>query len=323
MKVMAAIAVSMVSLFAPVAVVEAQQTSALKRIGVVFTGTPAGSAGFLAHLRAGLRERGWVEGQDVVIEVRYAEGEVERLGEIANELVRVPVDLIVTGGVPPTLATRKATQTVPIVVAAATDPVGSGLVSPGGNVAAFDVVPADAPGRQVKVLREFVPGLSRMALVWNRSNPASQLNARRAREAAQSLGLDVIAVEVEGAGALDAAFAGLRDQGAQAAFLVADPQFNAYRNRIGQITTASGLPTLCQERDYADAGCVIAFGANLRSMFRQSASYVDRILKGTKPSELPVGPPTSFELAINAASANAMKLAIPQALLNRANAVIE
>lgn len=323
MKLIATIALLTFLLLTSMSRVEGQHPPGPKRVGVVFTGTPAGGAAFVAELREGLRERGWVEGQNLVIEPRYAEGKVERLGEIATELVLLPVDVIVTGGVPPTLAVKKATQTIPIVVAAATDPAGTGLVTPGGNVAAFDVIPADAPGRQVEVLREAVPGLNRIALVWNRSNPASQLNARRVREAAESTGLRVVPIEVEGSGQLEAAFAGLRDKDAQATFLVADPGFTAYRARIGQISTASGLPTICQERDYADAGCAIAYGANLRSMFRQSASYVDRILKGTRPSELPIGPPTRFELVIHAGSAKTMGHTIPPAVLQRADAVIE
>lgn len=323
MRSIAATAVLTVSLLGSLAPVEAQQASGPKRVGVVFTGTPAGGTPFLAGLREGLRERGWVEGQTIVVEPRYAEGKVERLGEIAMELVRLPVDVIVTGGLPPTLAVKKATQTIPIVVAAATDPANTGLVTPGGNVAAFDVIPSDAPGRQVEVLREMVPGLSRIAIVWNRTNPASQLNARRARDAAQSAGLHVIPIEVDDPGQLDTAFAGLRDKGAQATFLVADPRFTAYRTRIGQISMASGLPTVCQERDYAEAGCLIGYGASLRSMFRQSASYVDRILKGARASELPIGPPTQFELVIHAGAAKTIGLAIPPAMLKRADAVID
>jgi putative ABC transport system substrate-binding protein len=168
-----------------------------------------------------------------------------------------------------------------------------------------------------------VPGLSRVALVWNGSNPASQLNARRVQDAARTAGLDVTPIEVQDPGQLETALAGLRDKGVQATFLVADPRFTAQRKRIGELTTASGLPTICQERDYADAGCVVAYGANLRSMFKQSASYVDRILKGTRPADLPVGPPTRFELVIHAGSAKMMRLTIPPSLLQRADQVIE
>jgi putative ABC transport system substrate-binding protein len=190
-------------------------------------------------------------------------------------------------------------------------------------VTAFDVLPADAPAKQLDVLREVVPGLNRFALLWNDSNPASQLNARRAREAAQGAGLLVIPIAVQDPGQLETALAGLRDKGAQAIFVVADPRFTAQRRRIGELTTATGLPSICQERDYADAGCMVAYGANLRSMFRQAAVYVDRILKGTRPGDLPIGPPTRFELAIHAGSARAMGFTIPPAVLKRADAVIQ
>jgi len=303
--------------------VEAQQSAQPKRLGFASIGAPATSGPFVAELREGLREHGWIDGQNIVIEPRYAEGKLERFAQNAAELVQLPVDVLVTGGVPPTLALKKATQTIPIVVAAATDPAGTGLVTPGGNVAAFDVLPADAPAKQLEVLREIVTGLSRVALVWNDSNPASQLNARRAREAAQRAGLRVIPIDVQDPGQLDIALSSLRDKGAQAIFVVADPRFTAQRKRIGELTTATGLPSICQERDYADAGCMSAYGANLRSMFRQAASYVDRILKGSRPADLPIGPPTRFELAIHAGSARAMGFTIPPAVLKRADAVIQ
>jgi putative ABC transport system substrate-binding protein len=303
--------------------VEAQQGAQPKRLGFASMGAPATSGPFVAALREGLREHGWIDGQNIVIEPRYAEGKPERFGQNAAELVKLPVDVLVTGGVPPTLALKKATQTIPIIVAAATDPAGTGLVTPGGNVAAFDVLPADAPAKQLEVLREVVPGLSRVALVWNDSNPASQLNARRAREAAQAAGLLVIPIDVQEPGQLDAALPTLRDKGAQAIFVVADPRFTAQRKRIGELTTATGLPSICQERDYADTGCMFAYGANLRSMFRQAAVYVDRILKGTRPGDLPIGPPTRFELAVHVGSARAMGFTISPAVLKRADAVIQ
>jgi putative ABC transport system substrate-binding protein len=276
-----------------------------------------------AALRDGLHEHGWVEGRNVSIETRYAEGKPERLGEIAAELVRLPVDVIVTGGVPPGLALKKATQTIPIVVAAATDPAATGLVTPGGNVAAFNLFPADSAARQLEVLREVVPGVSRLALVWNGSNPASLRNAGLVRDAAQAAGVEIISVDIQDLRRLDAAFADLRNSGAQAIFLVEDIQFFVQRKRIGELATASGLPAVCPVRDYADAGCLMAYGANMVDMFRQSASYVDRILKGTRPADLPIGRPTRFELVINAGTAKAIGVTIPQSVLIRAAKVIE
>jgi putative ABC transport system substrate-binding protein len=276
-----------------------------------------------AALRDGLRERGWIEGRNVAFEPRYYEGKPERLAELALELARLPLDVIVTSAVPPTRAVMQATQTIPIVSAAATDPAGTGLVTPGGNVAAFDVLPPDAGAQQVALLHEVVPALRRVALVWNGSNPASQLNARRVREAAQVLALDVIAVEVAGPAQLDMSLANLRRQGAEAIFLVAAPEFLRQGKRIGQLMTATGLPSLCQEADYADFGCLISYGANLTHMFRQSASYVDRILKGARPGDLPIGMPTRFELAVNVSTAAAIGLTIPHPVLGRADRRVE
>jgi putative ABC transport system substrate-binding protein len=311
------------ALIAVVSPAESQQTSQPKRVGLVLTSSTT-SAPFLSAIRDGLRELGWVEGRDIVLEPRYHEGKPQRIGEVATELVRLPVDVIVTSGVPPTRAVKQVTQTIPIVVAAATDPVGTGLVTSGGNVAAFDVLPPDAAAKQLVVLRESVAGLKRVALVWNGSNPASQLNSRRAREAVEAAGLEVIPVEVPGPAELDTPLvAELPRRGSQAIFLVADPQFFGQRKRIGELTRASGLPTICQEVDYADTGCLIAYGANIIHMFRQSASYVDRILKGARPADLPIGPPTRFELVINLGTAKAIGLTIPQSVLVRADRRIE
>jgi putative ABC transport system substrate-binding protein len=299
--------------------IEAQKTAESKRIGFAWLGFPETNAPQVTELREGLRERGWIEGKNVVIESRYAEGNLDRLADIAAELVRLPVDVLVTASVPATLVLKKATQTIPIVISA-TDPAANGLVTPGGNVAAFgDPLPADAARRQLEVLREVVPGLIRMALVWNGSNPAGQLNALRVREAAESAEVQVIPIEVQGQGQIAASLAGLRDKGAQAIFVVSDPNFN--RKQVGALTIATGLPTICQERDWADGGCVVTYGADGRIMAREGASYVDRVLKGTRPADLPVGPTPRFELVINAVSAKRMGLTIPPSVLNRADAV--
>ncbi len=312
-------AVALITVASPAA---SQLAPHAKRVGLLLS-SPTTSGPYLAAVRDGLRELGWIEGRNIAFEPRYHEGKPQRMGEVATELVRLPVDVIVTGGVPPTRAIKQVTQTIPIVVAAATDPAGTGLVTPGGNVAAFDVLPPEAAAKQLAVLRESVPALRRMALVWNGSNPASQLNSRRVREAAQAPALELIPVEVPGPAQLDTALADLRRLGAQAIFLVADPQFFAQRKRIGELTTASGLPTLCQESDYADAGCLMAYGANVVQMFRQSASYVDQILKGGRPADLPIGPPTRFELVINVGTAKAIGLTIPESVLVRADRRIE
>lgn len=312
-----------VALIAVASPLGAQQAPQLRRVGLVLN-SPTSSAPFRAALLDGLRELGWVDGRDISLEVRYHEGKPQRIGELATELVRLPVDVIVTGGVPPTRAVMQVTQTIPIIVAVATDPVGSGLVTLGGNVAAFEGRPPDAAAKQLAVLREAVPGLTRVALVWNGSNPASQVNFTRAREAAQALGLEVMPVEVRGPGELDTPLvAELPRRGVQAIFLVADPQFFSQRKRIGEVLRVSGLPAICQEGDYADTGCLIAYGPNIIDMFRQSASYVDRILKGARPADLPIGTPTRYELVINLGTATAIGVTIPQSVLVRADRRIE
>jgi putative ABC transport system substrate-binding protein len=298
--------------------VASQQSPGLKRVGVMFR-----SPVLLAALRDGLAERGWIEGRNVAFEPRFHEGKPERFAEFAMELARLPLDVIVTGAVPPTRAVKQATQTIPIVVAAATDPAGTGLVTPGGNVAAFDVLPPDAAAQQLALLREVVPALRRVVLVWSRSNPASQLNARRVQEAAQVLALEVIPVEVAAPAQLDMHLADLRRLGAQAIFLVTTTEFLGQGKRIGQLMTATGLPSLCQESDYADVGCLIAYGPNVAHMYRQSASYVDRILKGARPGDLPIGTPTRFELAVNVGTATAIGLTIPDAVLARTDRRVE
>jgi putative ABC transport system substrate-binding protein len=322
MRPIISIAIFTVLLAAAALPAASQQSPEVKRVGVMLS-SPVSSSVYLAALRDGLRERGWIEGRNVAFEPRYHEGKPERLAELALELARLPLDAIVTAGVPPTRAVKQATQTIPIVAAAATDPVATGLVTPGGNVAAFDVLPPDAAAQQLALLREVVPALRRVVLVWSRSNPASQLNARRVQEAAQVLALEVIPVEVAAPAQLDMHLADLRRLGAQAIFLVTTTEFLGQGKRIGQLMTATGLPSLCQESDYADVGCLIAYGPNVAHMYRQSASYVDRILKGARPGDLPIGTPTRFELAVNVGTATAIGLTIPDAVLARTDRRVE
>ena len=318
MSLKISIAFCMVLLSAAALPATSQQSPDIKRVGVMFR-----SPILLAPLRDGLGERGWIEGRNVALEPRYHEGKPERFAELAMELARLPLDVIVTGAVPPTRAVKQATQTIPIVVAAATDPAGTGLVTPGGNVAAFDVLPPDAAAQQLALLREVVPALRRVALVWSGSNPASQLNAQRVQQAAQVLALEVIPVEVAAPAQLDMHLTDLRRLGAQAIFLVTTTEFIGQGKRLGQLMIATGLPSLCQESDYADVGCLISYGPNVAHMYRQSASYVDRILKGARPGDLPIGRPTRFELAVNVGTATAIGLTIPDTVLARTDRRVE
>jgi putative ABC transport system substrate-binding protein len=273
-------------------------------------------------LREGLRELGWVEGRNLLLELRYAEGRPERIGELATQLAGLPVDVIVTAGAPPTLAARKAAPAIPIVAAFVADPVGNGLVTPGGTVAALDAIPTDLTARQVQLLREIMPGITRLGLVSNPGNPAAQRIARRVVETAERDGLRVLVAHAEGAAALEGAFAQLRGEGAQAVLLLGDAGYTP-PGQVGQVVRGSGMPTLCPESAHVQVGCLVSYAANGGAMYKQSASYIDRILKGTPPGDLPVGTPARFELVIHGGAAKAMNLKVPPALLQRANAVIE
>jgi putative ABC transport system substrate-binding protein len=298
-----------------IAQANAQQTARLKRIGLVTLNEMNPTN--VAEFREGLREHDWIDGKNMILEARDSGGNLERFADIAAELVRLPVDVLVSNSVPATLVLKKATQTIPIVAVAATDPAGTGLVTPGGNVAAAGtLLPADAVGRQFDVLRDVVPALRRVGLVWNGSNPAGHLMAQRGRDAAQAAGIAVIPIEVQEPGA---ALVSLRAKGAQAIFLVSDPRFN--RKRVGELLMATGLPHICQELNWAES-CVVTYGADVTSLWRRSASYVDRIFKGARPADLPIGAAPPFELVINARLAKGMGLTIPPSVLKRANTII-
>lgn len=299
----------------------AAQTAEPKRVGVVAS-DPTRTE-HIEALRQGLRDLGWIDGQTVRLDVRFFEGKTERIASIATDLIESRAAVLVTSGVPPSLALKQAAPTTPIVVASATDPIATGVVTPGGNVAAFNVLPADAAARQLAILRETLPGLRRMALVWNSSNPAARLNARRVRDAADRARVEVIDGEVSDPSEIEAVLRPIRVRGAQAIFLVVDPRFFSQRHVIGRLTTATGLPTISQETDFAEAGMLMAYGASVVDMFRQSASYVDRILRGARPADLPVGPPTRFELVINVAAAKSAGLSLPAAILTRADRLID
>jgi putative ABC transport system substrate-binding protein len=278
---------------------------------------------YLSALEDGLRELGWVQGQNLVLEARYHEGDLRRIGQLATEFVRLRTDAIVISGVPPSLALKQAIANIPIVVASATDPAATGLVTPGSNVAAFNVLPADSAARQLEMFRQMVPEIDRLAVVWNGLNPASQLNAQRVRQAAQMIGVEIIPVEVSGPSQLEAALLNPRIQNAQAIFLVPDPEFFSQRQKIGELTTATNLPTMAQESDFADAGTLFAYGASVLQMFRQSATYVDRILRGTPPADLTIGPPTRFELVINRRAAKALGFTIDASILAKADRLVD
>ena len=275
---------------------------------------------------ARLRELGWIEGRTVAIEIRWAEGRRERVAEIAAEFVQLKVDVIVTSATPPTLAAKQATAVIPIVFAAVSDPVGPGLVAslarPGGNVTGLANQNSDTAGKKLELLREAVPGLRRLAIMANVGNPASVLEMGEVQATARTLGLEVTTSEIRRAEDIAPAFEAIKDR-ADALYLGPDPLMNTNRTRVNILAVGARLPTMQGAREYVEAGGLMSYGPNFPDQFRRVADFVDKILRGTKPADIPVEQPTKFDLVINLTTAKALGLEIPPTLLARADEVIE
>ena len=273
-----------------------------------------------------LRELGWIEGRTVSIEYRWAEGRGERYAENAAELVRLKVDVIVTSTTPPSLAAKQATAVIPIVFAAANDPVGTGLVvslaRPGGNVTGLANQMSDTSGKKLEFLREVVPGFRRVAIMANAGNPGSMLDMSEAQETARRLGLEVTTSEIRRTEDIATAFEALRNR-ADALYLCPDALLNTNRIRINILAVGARLPTMHGHREYVEAGGLMSYGPNLASQFPRAADFVDKILRGAKPADIPVEQPTNFQLIVNLTTAKALRLDIPPTLLARADEVIE
>ncbi len=272
-----------------------------------------------------LGELGWIEGRTVAIEYRWAEGRNERYAEIAAEFVRLKVNVIVTVGAA-VLAAKQATSVIPIVFAAAVDPLGTGMVAslarPGGNVTGLSFQATDLASKRLELLREVVPGLRRLAVMANIGYPAAVLEMREVQAPARMLGLEVATLEIRRAEDIAAAIDALKGR-ADALYVVQDPLFLTHRIRINTLAAAALLPTVHGFREYVEAGGLMSYGANFQDLFRRAADYVDKILRGTKPADLPVEQPTKFELVINLKTAKALGLSVPPMLLARADEVIE
>jgi putative ABC transport system substrate-binding protein len=301
---------------------------------------PAGKVrrvGFLAAITTGLvvgpfrqqmRELGWVEGQNLVIDLRSAEGRFDRLPNLAAELVRLKADVIVAGGTPAAVAAKRATGTIPIVMFGTGDPVGLGLVAslgrPGGNVTGLSFsVGLDTFGKGLELLREAFPKVQRVALLSNPGNPAHAGAASNVKGAATSLGIQLHPVEAREPGQLDAAFATMTKQRVDAILVLADGMFLLHRTRLADLASKNRLPSMHGLREIVEAGGLMSYGPSNAAMFRRAAGFVDKILKGAKPADLPVEQPTTFELAINLKTARTLGLTIPPSLLARADQVIE
>jgi putative ABC transport system substrate-binding protein len=304
----------------------AQQPGKLPTIGYWGSGTPATQSAWVAAFVQRLRELGWIEGRTVAIQYRWAEGRSERLAEIAAELVRLKVDVIVTSGTPAVMALKQATSVIPIVFAQAGDPVANNLVAslarPGGNVTGLSMQAADLAGKRLELLREVVPGLHRLAILVNVGNPAAVLEMGEAQAAARTLGLEVAVVEIRRAEDIGPAFEALKGR-ADALYVCADALVVSNRMRINTFALSARLPTVHFSRDLVEAGGLMSYGTNAPDLFRRAADYVDKILRGTKPADIPVEQPTKFDLVINLTTAKALGLEVPPTLLARADEVIE
>ena len=304
----------------------AQQAGKLPTIGYSGGGTPLTESQRVAAFVQRLRELGWIEGRTVAIEYRWAEGRYENLAEIAAEFVRLKVDVIVTYATPPVVAAKQATADIPIVSAVMGDPVGTGLVAslarPGGNVTGLSVLTPDLAGKRLELLREVVPGLRRLAFLGNVGNPITALEMGEVQTAARTLGLHLVTLEIRRPEDIVPALETLKSD-AQALYVAGDPLVLANRVRINTLALVARLPAIYNERAYVEAGGLMSYGPNFPDLFRRAADFVDKILRGTKPGDIPVEQPTKFDLVVNLITARALGLTIPPTLLARADEVIE
>jgi putative tryptophan/tyrosine transport system substrate-binding protein len=302
-----------------------QQAGKVPTIGFLGADPSIESKRVLAFVQR-FRELAWIDGRNVAIEYRWAEGRNERYTEAAAEFVRLKVDVIVTIATPATLAAKQATAVVPIVFAAVSDPVGTGLVAslarPGGNVTGLANQISDTAGKKLEFLRELVPSLRRLAIMAHVGNPASVLEMGEVQAAARKLGLEVTTSEIRRGEDIAPAFEALRAR-VDALYLCPDPLMNTNRTRINILAVGARLPTIHGLREYVEAGGLMSYGVNLPDQFRRVAEIVDKILRGTKPGDIPVEQPSKFDLTINLTTAKALDLTIPESFLLRADEVID
>jgi ABC-type uncharacterized transport system substrate-binding protein len=307
---------------------EGQPAAKVYRIGLLGGSTP--SSPEAAHVWGGffqgLRELGYVEGQNVAFEGRFYEDRIERLPALAAELVRLQVDVIVAGAAPAPEAAKHTTSTIPIVMANHTDPVGSGLVAslakPAGNVTGLSMVSPELRGKQLQLLKEAVPGLTRVAALLNPTVPFYAHEARELEAAARALKVRLQFVEARAPSEITDAFSAATKERAGALIVLSGSMFFAHRARVSELAAKSRLPAMYGLREYAEAGGLMVYGVSVRESFRRAAIYVDKILKGAKPADLPIEQPTKFELVINLKTAKALGLTIPQSILTRADEII-
>jgi putative ABC transport system substrate-binding protein len=307
--------------------VQAQQAGKVPRIGVLSAGTPSSNVTRVEALRLGLREAGYIEGKNITIEYRYAEETLDRLPTLASELVRLQVDVIVAAGNQAITAAKQSTTTIPIVMAASGDAVRQGFVAslarPGGNVTGLTLQSPELSGKRLELLMEVVPKLSLVAVLLKSGNPLHAFTWKETEAAAQALKVKLQAVEVRESEEFESAFATMARSRAGALIVPLEPLFNNQAGRIVNLAAKNRLPGMYGDRHYVDAGGLMAYGASIADTWRRAATYVDKILKGRKPADLPVEQPTKFELVINLKTAKVLNLTIPQSVLYRADKVIK
>jgi putative ABC transport system substrate-binding protein len=307
--------------------VQAQQPAKVPRIGVLSPFSPSVTALWYEAFRQGLRDLGWVEGKTISIEYRYAEGRNDRLPDLAADLVRLKVDIIVASVNTDALAAQKATKGIPIVMASTGDALASGLVEslarPGGNITGLTQMAAEMAGKRLELLKEIVPQLSRVAVLWNPQGRISTQSWNELQLPARQLGVQLHSLPVRSPDEFAKSFEDATRARAGALAIMPNPVFAGNLKRIADLAAKSRLPSIFQLREFADAGGLLAYGPDRSDMFRRAATYVDKILKGAKPADLPVEQPTKFELAINLRTAKALGLTIPRSVLIRADRLIQ
>ena len=308
-------------------VVEAQPAAHVPRLGLLIPGSASAFASRIEAFRHGLRDLGYVEGRNIAIEYRFADGQADRLPALVADLVRLPVDAIVVDGILTIRAAQHATTTIPIVMAVIGDPVGAGLVAslarPGGNITGLSLMLPEVSGKRLELLREAVPQFSHVAVLWNPEVHDSRVVFEETQTAAQALGLHLQSREVRSPAEFDQAFAAMTRAHADALVVISNALFFSHRRQLAELTVRHRLPAMFHSREYAEAGGLMAYGANGEDLYRRAATYVDKLLKGAKPADLPIEQPTKFEFVINLKTAEALGLTIPPLVLFQADEVIK
>jgi putative tryptophan/tyrosine transport system substrate-binding protein len=317
--------ISATLILTPVYLAYAQKQATIPRIGVLLLGAPP-NANLDAFIQ-GLQELGYIEGKNIFVEYRFAEGKADRLPELAMELVRLKVAAIFTTGTPAIFALKRATNTVPIVFFSTSDPIGTGVVAslarPGGNITGITVLASDLWPKRLELLKEIVPKLSRVAMVWNRGNAGMALEAKATQEVAGPLGVTLQDRGVKDPNELDTVLALMIKDRPDGFLALMDPVLNSYQKRILDFLAQNRLPAIFENKTWVEAGGLISYGANYAEAHRRAAALMDKVLKGTKPADLPVEQPTRFELVINLKTAKQIALTMPQSVLYRADRVIK